>query len=74
MAGRKSITTEEDNFFVGWASIPEEPAKEECKRVRMPTDQSILFMFLSTRVIKIGENSRDWTEIYFLDVPPYSDY
>ena len=35
MAGKKSPTTDEDNFCVGWASFPTDPDQQECKRVRM---------------------------------------
>lgn len=35
MAGKRSPTTDEDNFCVGWASFPTDPDQQECKRVRI---------------------------------------
>jgi len=35
MAGKRSPTTDEDNFCVGWASFSTDPDQQECKRVRI---------------------------------------
>ncbi|XP_078381052.1 multidrug resistance-associated protein 1-like [Oculina patagonica] len=43
MAGRKPLTTDEENFRVGWASFPDDPAKEECKRKSCPEDTANCF-------------------------------